>query len=526
MTDVGCGLSNVWKRIGPESGIGNWKSEISPRFVFFVFFAVHYFAAATPCFAARDDDPRPNILLIMVDDLGKEWISCYGGEDIETPNIDALARNGMRLENAWCMPQCTPTRVTLLTGQYPFRHGWTNHWDVPRWGKGCSFDPNLNTSFGNVIRDAGYKTAAAGKWQIDDFRDEPDAMKAAGFDEWCMWTGFERENSPSGRRYWDPYLYTSSQKIAQLVNKDDIPKPGDKPFHTPHGVSRTYSGFFGPDIINDFARQFMATHIDQPFLLYYPMVLTHGPLTTTPDERNAQDSREKFSAMVRYTDKMVGQLVASLDELNIRDNTIIIFTTDNGSPGGIRNNRLGREIDGAKSKMNEAGTAIPFIVNCPGRVPEGVVSDALIDFTDILPTFAELSGGKPPEDRGVDGQSFAPLILGEQDDSPREWIMSMGGGPAVYSEEDKRVHPRLSYDDRVIRDKQYKLWVDTHGKSIKLFDMKNDPSEQNNLIDSDDEEVVAARKSLQTVIAEMPEKDASPIYDPGHWDFQKNAPSQ
>jgi len=95
---------------------------------------------------------RPNIVFIMVDDLGKEWISAYGAENIETPHVDHLAETGMKFTNAYSMPQCTPTRVTLLTGQYPFRHGWTNHFDVPRWGSGAHFDPERNASFARVLR--------------------------------------------------------------------------------------------------------------------------------------------------------------------------------------------------------------------------------------------------------------------------------------------------------------------------------------------------------------------------------------
>ena len=99
-----------------------------------------------------------NLVLIMMDDLGKEWVSCYGADDIETPHIDSLAETGIRFNNFYSMPQSTPSRLTLLTGQYPFRHGWVNHWDVPRWGGGCSFDPLRNPSFPLTIRNAGYKT--------------------------------------------------------------------------------------------------------------------------------------------------------------------------------------------------------------------------------------------------------------------------------------------------------------------------------------------------------------------------------
>ena len=122
-------------------------------------------------FSEQATTQKPNILFIMLDDLGKEWISCYGAEDIETPNIDALAAGGMKFNNAYSMPQCTPSRATLLTGKYPFRNGYVNHWDVPRWGIGYfDWKHKENTTFARLMKDLGYATFAAGKWQINDFR--------------------------------------------------------------------------------------------------------------------------------------------------------------------------------------------------------------------------------------------------------------------------------------------------------------------------------------------------------------------
>jgi len=455
--------------------------------------SVAVFISLSPLVTSAERE-KPNILFIMVDDLGKEWVSCYGAEGIETPSIDRLASTGMQFNNAWCMPQCTPTRVTLLTGQYPFRHGWTNHWDVPRWGARAHFDANLNTTYANVLRDAGYKTCAAGKWQIDDFRVEPNAMDHAGFDAWCMWTGAEGQNRPSGNRYWDPYVNTKGQG------------------------SSTRQGEFGPDIYCDYLIDFIRKNKDQPMLLYYPMALTHGPLTTTPDNKDEKDKRRLFAGMVRYTDKLVGKLVAAIDAAGIRENTIIIFTTDNGT-GGNSNKRLGRVVRGGKAKMSEQnGTAMPFIVNCPGTTPVGS-TDALIDFTDMLPTFAELGGGQLPSGRKVDGQSFAPLILGQTKDGPRTWIMSMGGGPAKLRA--GRVVPKLAYDDRVIRDKRFKLWIDTDRQPSKLFDLIADPWEETNLIDSKLPEVRSALERLMAVAGTFPKRDGAPIYEenpPQVWD--------
>lgn len=431
----------------------------------------------------------------MVDDLGKEWISTYGAEGIKTPNIDKLAAGGMKFENAYCMPQCTPTRVTLLTGQYPFRHGWTNHWDVPRWGAGAHFDPGVNPSYPRVLREAGYKTAAAGKWQIDDFRVEPKAMHEAGFDQWAMWTGYETGIKASAKRYADPYIAMN-------------------------GESKTHEGKYGPDVYTSFLIDFIRDNKDGPFFVYFPMALTHGPFDPTPDHPDPKDKTDAFHAMVKYTDKLVGKIVAELDTLGIRDKTYVIFTTDNGSPG-FTNRRLGHDVRGAKAKMVEAGTAIPFIVVGPG-VKQGVVTDALIDFTDIAPTFAELAGATLSEKYTYDGRSFATLMTGKADDSTRDWIMSMGGHPAKLRA--GRVVPKEPYDERVLRDKQYKVWVDGEGQITKLYDMKADPWEATNLIDSMKHEHLTAIYKFDAVLGKFPEEDAAPAYKknpPQSWDRKK-----
>ena len=429
---------------------------------------------------------KPNIIFIMVDDLGKEWIGCCGASDIKTPNIDALAAGGMRFTSAYSMPQCTPTRVTLLTGRYPWRTGWVNHWDVPRWGVGY-FDWKHHTTFARILKSAGYVTAAAGKWQVNDFRLTPDAMKKHGFDDWCMWTGFETGTPASGKRYGDPYI------------------------NTPAG-SGTRKGKFGPDVYTDFLIGFIKKHKDEPMMLYFPMALTHGPLVATPDEPDAKSPLARHKAMVRYTDKLVGRIVKALDELKIRDRTIVIFTTDNGSGGRLTGTRNGRKVRGGKGKESEAGCCAPFIVNCPGLVPAGAVTDALTDFTDMLPTFAELAGAKLPEGSGVDGRSIAPVILGKAKDSPRDWIMALGHGAAALDAEG--VRGKADYATRVIRDKQFKVWVGHDRKIIRLHDLKADPFEETNLLAGTEAAHVAARKKFQAVIDAMPEKDARPKYEP------------
>ena len=424
---------------------------------------------------------KPNILFIMVDDLGKEWINCYGADDIDTPNIDDLARGGLKFTNAYSMPQCTPTRVSLLTGQYPWRTGWVNHWDVPRWGVGY-FDWKHYTTYARIMKTAGYATCAAGKWQINDFRIEPTAMKKHGFDDWCMWTGYEAQNPPSGKRYWDPYI------------------------NTPKG-SKTYEGKFGPDIYTDYLISFMKANKDKPMCLYFPMALTHGPLVHTPSEPKVQRGIDKHKAMIHYTDELVGRLVEAIDELGIRKNTIIIFTTDNGTSGGLRGTIKGVRPTGGKASKYEGGVCEPFIVNCPGMVPVGE-TDALTDFTDLLPTFAELGGAKVA-DLKIDGVSIAPVILGNAKDSPRKWILALGHGAAKLDK--YGVRGKSDYVGRVMRDKQWKVWVNEQGRIDQVYDLKADPYEKKNVVSSAPADVL---KKFQAVVDSMPKADARPRYTP------------
>ncbi len=155
--------------------------------------------------ATEKAPPRPSIVFILLDDFGRDHISAYGSET-PTPNVDRLADQGVRFETAWSQPTCTPTRVAFMTGMYPYRSGWTTHHDVPQWG-GKGLDSTVFTGIGQVLKQAGYATAVAGKWQINDLRPDRNLMKKHGFDEYCPWPGVESDNKELARhRYWDPFL--------------------------------------------------------------------------------------------------------------------------------------------------------------------------------------------------------------------------------------------------------------------------------------------------------------------------------
>jgi len=438
-----------------------------------------------------NDNGRPNFLIIMVDDLGKEWISLTGADSVRTPAIDRLAETGMEFRNAWSMPQCTPSRVALLTGTYPYNNGWINHYDVPRWGHGARFDPAKNLTFANVLREAGYRTCAAGKWQINDFRLEPEAIVNAGFDEYCMWTGGEGGNEKiSGERYWDPYIHT---------------KDG----------SRVYEGQFGPDIFADFIISFMKENRDEPMLIYYPMVLTHGPLVYTPREPGATTKLEKHKAMTRYTDHLVDRLVKELDLLGIRENTYLIFTTDNGTAGNIIGSRNGIPTRGGKTFLTENGVNAPFIINAPGLVPEGVSTDALMDFTDLFPTLADLAGIELPVDAHLDGISFAP-VLNAGGKGERDWILAMGSLAGRVGE-DGMIKNWYRFRDRALRNKQYKVYVDTLQQIHRLYDLENDPFERRNLVEEPGLEEVL--EQFEQLVEKLPAEDSQPDYTPNDTSF-------
>ncbi len=459
--------------------------------------------------ANNSQHQQPNIIFILVDDLGKEWVSCYGSESIETPQIDKLAASGMQFEHVYSMPQCTPTRVTFLTGQYPFRHGWINHWDVPRWGGGAHFDETVNPCLPLELKKAGYKTCIAGKWQIDDFRVEPDALERCGFDEYCMWTGYETGVPESAERYYNPYIFTKDR-------------------------SNICKGDFGPDVFKNSIIDFIRQNKNQPFFIYYPMVLTHTPLVNTPGD-SAKSKEEKFKSMVNYTDKITGEIMNVLEQENIRKNTVLVWTTDNGTTRGMTGVLIGQPVQGGKGKTNEAGICAPFIISWPEKIAPGQHSEALIDFSDLFPTFLDLAGVEPSKKwktgnkrHIIDGYSFAAVLRGKSTDSERDWILGMGGGNNARLTENG-VENQYVFRDRVVRNKRYKIFISPKRKVSAFYDLKADPFETKNLIDNLSPGQKANFEKLAATIKLFPVQDNDPIYKPNppqSWDVKISAKSE
>lgn len=335
----------------------------------------------------------PNLIVIMADDFGYECVTANGGESYQTPNLDRLAATGMRFEQCHVQPLCTPTRVQLMTGLYNVR----NYIDFG------TLDPEA-TTFAHVLRRAGYVTGIAGKWQLGAGRDLPQQF---GFDEALLWQ-HTREAAGRVPRYANPGLERN-------------------------GVEEDYrNGEYGPKLINDFTLDFVTRHRERPFLLYYPMILPHDPFQPTPEsadwDPNARGERvnrdvKHFAEMTSYLDQMIGRLVAKLDELGLREQTLVLFLGDNGTHPSVTTQFKGGPYPGGKGTRTARGTRVPPIANWPGRVPAGCVNTDLVASVDFFPTLCEAASVEIPAEVLEDGRSFLPQLLGQSAD-PRPWYYS------------------------------------------------------------------------------------------------------
>lgn len=434
--------------------------------------------ASAPARTQGSQHARPNIILILADDLGYETIGANGGTSYRTPAIDRMAAAGMRFENAYAHPLCTPTRVALMTGRYNFRN-YTSFGEL-RLGE---------KTFANMLRDTGYRTRMVGKWQLSerDFH----APFHFGFEEYLLWhfgMKVDGVQTPGGQgsRYWDPVLYDNGKLLPDVKGK------------------------FGPDVMADSVADYIQRHRTEPFFLYYSLVLPHDPFVeppgyerrdtaTTPVPADVtkdsqaggtsgplsdEERQRRFAAMVEYMDKMVGRVTAQLDELELSEKTLVIFTGDNGTHPALQSTWQDRRVKGDKGRGTTAGTHVPLIAQWKGRIPAGRVNQDLVDFTDFLPTLAEVAGAIPPAGVTIDGRSFAPQLRGEKG-TPREWI---------YCYYDPRWF-NFQFA-RYAQDTQYKLYHDG-----MFFDYRRDPLEQHALSESSlTESQRTVRRGLQRVL--------------------------
>lgn len=381
--------------------------------------------------------PRPNIILILADDFGIPGVGCYGG-GFKTPHLDAMAAEGVRFEQCYAEPLCAPSRAMLMTGRFPFRTGSIGN-------SARMVTPQNETIIPKMLKQAGYATALAGKWGQLQYLSTPDEARAWGFDEFLTW-----ENAEGGR-YWNPALSRNGQPVA-TTDKD-----------------------FGPDLLNDYVIDFVGRHKAKPFFVYYPTPLIHSQLSPTPDGTSGQGL---LADNIAYMDKLVGKLLAELDRLNLSENTLVLFTGDNGL--GLGAKLHGRPIHGDKGSMLEGGCRVPLIARWKGTVPAGRVVNDLVQLSDFYATIADLTGGKLPAGVTMDSHSFAPRLK-VKPGKPRDWVFIQ------------------LVDAWYVRDQRWKLT-----QAGDLFDMKDAPFQEIAVAaDTKDPDAIAGRKRLQAVLDDL-----------------------
>jgi arylsulfatase A len=453
------GISNDWFPPFIQQGFQ------SMRLLFICLLSCIFSCSAVPALALE----RPNILVILCDDIGAHELSLYGHPQHQTPVLDELGKTGIWFTTGFSTPICHPTRFELMTGQYGHHNGvyqFPGRPGGPRENVGAD-DIASHLTFGKIFQQAGYATAHAGKWQLSG--KHPTLIHECGFDEYCMWAykhnlpkGVEHDGAWEGKpgtktaRYWHPSLVKNGEYL------------------------KTDQDSYGPDIFSDFVLDFVERSKDKPFFVYYPMALTHSPYYSTPDStKNLEDrfkhDRKNWQANVAYADKIVGKLINGLERLGKRENTLVIFVGDNGTGG-----------DG-KGQTTEKGARVPFIVNGPGLVKPVGESAELVDLSDIVPTICEVAGIKLPDDQIIDGISFAPYLRGESKPL-REWIYAYLG------------------PQRVVRTKRWLLENNSMTEFGQLYDCgdSRNGAGYKQVTKSDDPEVIAARKWMNQILADKP----------------------
>jgi len=464
---------------------------------------------------------RPNIIHIMVDDLGWRDLSSYGSEIFETPHIDRLAERGMLFTDAYAAsPLCSPTRAATLTGQtvgrlrltIPQAH-MTEVVLEPTEGRyGPPGDPTatpgnrtrlpLETfTLGHLFKNAGYTTAFMGKWHLGH---APFIPENFGFDHVVGGRGFS--GPPMGHFFgpWNPEE-SNMPEVQGNPNADDV--------------------------IGDEAVDFISDHVDQPFFLALWFFNVHAPYEGKPEiiesyRARAESAHHQQSAimgsMVKTLDDNVGKLMAALETLGIADKTMVIFTSDNGGnrydrPEGVYPTS-NHPLRAGKGNSYEGGVRVPLIVSWPEVVPAGVVSDAVSISYDWFPTFHEIIGGSVPQEHPVDGMSLIPALRGEPFE--RGPIFSMFG---------HNIPAAGNLPNAWVRDGKWKLLRFFHAGAnqeheLELYDLSVDVGESNNLA----HRYPPVAQRLNTVLGEHLEATATllprknPNYDPNfrHKNFQ------
>ncbi|MHC4435951.1 MAG: sulfatase-like hydrolase/transferase [Planctomycetota bacterium] len=389
---------------------------------------------------------KSNILMILVDDLGYGDLSSYGATDVKTPHIDKLVAAGMRFNNFYAnCPVCSPTRASLLSGRYPdmvgvpgvIRTHITNNWGF--------LAPHAEL-LPRQLKPAGYHTAIVGKWHLG--LDSPNTPNERGFDHFGGFLGDMMDDYYNHRRHGNNYMRLDGNQID------------------PEGHATDLFTKWSIDYINDRAKS------DQPFFLYLAYNAPHTPIQPPTDwldrvkkrQPDINEKRAKLVALIEHLDDGIGKVIAALKDAGVNDNTLVIFTSDNG--GQLNVGASNGSLRAGKQDMYEGGIRVPMCAVWQGKIQPGTRSDRLALTMDLYPTICEAAGARIQHE--IDGRSILPTLLGKsqpEEDRFLFWIRREGGHYGG------RVYYAARYGD-------YKLMQNSPYEPMELYNLKDDPQEQ------------------------------------------------
>ena len=415
--------------------------------------------------ASAEAEKRPNIVMILADDLGYGDLACYGRQDIQTPVLDRLAREGVRFTAYYANgPECTPTRTALLTGRYQQRcvglecaigTGNVGRYDeavvlADRHNLGL---PTQRQTIVRLLKDAGYGTAIVGKWHLGY---EPKfAPNRHGFDYalYCLGGGMDYfhhvEPPPSGMKV----LYRNGEQIDQ-------------------------HGYF-TDMVSDEAVKYIQRQTDKPFFLYVPYTAPHSPFQGPDDDQpeplpddsvlwnQSNAPPGVYVAMIESMDRGIGRILASIDKQGLRETTLVIFASDNGGTRSARN----APFSGYKGSTYEGGVRVPAMARWPGKIPAGTVSDQACITFDLSASIVKAAGVSPAEDQPFDGIDILGHVAAKKPDAPRTLYWRKPRGETLW---------------KGVRDGSLKYVSERKGERERdaLYDLAQDAAEEHNLKDT------------------------------------------
>jgi arylsulfatase A-like enzyme len=403
------------------------------------------FVFAALCAEARNS---PNVVFILADDLGYGDLSCYGAPDIRTPNLDKLARDGVRFTQFYANgPVCTPTRCAFMTGRYQQRVGGLE-WAIPPGGAVLGLPPQEKT-IARVLRDASYTTALCGKWHLGYTIDR--APNHHGFDHFFGLLSGNHNFFTHRESNGDADLYSNEKPIEMKGYSTDL--------ITQHALKFLQS-----------AASAGVPNSPKPFFLYLAYNAPHWPIQGPDDEHIeitrtnwTRGTRETYVKMVEAMDEGIGQVLAFLDKAGLAENTLIVFTSDNGGDKLSRNEPLAKQ----KGTLWEGGIRVPCIARFPGKIPAGSETKQVAITMDWSATILGLAGAKPPKDRPLDGVDLLPILSGKQQ---KERTLFW-----------RRKDVKFVQTHRAVRDGNWKCIEDQKTGETFLYDLANDVSESMNL---------------------------------------------